>query len=873
MHLARLHAKGLKGLALFPEGGLTIDFDASVPAGVVSIVGPNGHGKTTFLELPIAALFGQFPSRLTPVPKLADFCTGKDAAIEVEIDVAGRGRYRARVSVDAVSGNVDGVLQLTTPEGDLQTLNDGKITTFRAAVARELPSLPELLASAFAAQNKAGSFAELNKRERKDLFMRLLGLDLYEARATTARAAAAAVEARLATLQELAARLQRDTAPSVGADITQTTAALKQDIAGAFIAANNAAANVADLEMRAAGWAQRAEQGLAAERDAATLDAQQQALRADLERLDQELVVAERERLRTLDALQAATAAQLARIAQQRNAIPTPASLDAALAEQLLLIDASLAELVRDKATRLANNRQLLETRDAVLAQARALDALDAQQRDLTERRAAALQADQDADEALRQAHARVNLDGRATDHVARQLAQARTAAALIDRVPFGDRCAEAGCEFVQQAVDARASIGALETAAADHAAAADQAQADLVAAMAAKAAAWATRQGIEREAAELAAALGSHQHTRVKAAALEQAAERVADLERDLAAADAAAARDRQAAHDQRRDAGETAQQQAADLDMQEREAIADEQLQAGVVGERASEAARDRDARQAAARAALAAAGERRQALIAALQEASQAREAQRAIEADLAAARYQLRTAELRQARLEEQAIALRERCERFQAQRRERADIEAAIDHWTREAIDWRILAKLLGVDGLPVLEIDAAGPGVSALANDLLRACFDGRFTVQLITQAAKADGKGLKEVFEIEVYDAERGADARDLATLSGGEQVVVGEAIKSAIALHLNQRQARPIETCWRDETIGALDPDAARRYMAMLRRVRERGGFRRIFVVSHNLDAAALADAQIRIAGGQLTVDLPPFAGEAVA
>jgi exonuclease SbcC len=185
-------------------------------------------------------------------------------------------------------------------------------------------------------------------------------------------------------------------------------------------------------------------------------------------------------------------------------------------------------------------------------------------------------------------------------------------------------------------------------------------------------------------------------------------------------------------------------------------------------------------------------------------------------------------------------------------------------------WAVEAEwrEWQLLAKALGRDGLPVLEIDAAGPTVSAYCNDLLASCFGPRFTVELVTQAAKADGKGTKEVFELRVLDNERGGDARDLNDLSGGEQILVDEALKNALALFINARQAGAIETIWRDETTGPLDPDNAVRYIEMLRRVQSIGQFHHVLFVSHNPAAAALADTQVRLADGVLTVHYAPFA-----
>jgi exonuclease SbcC len=56
---------------------------------------------------------------------------------------------------------------------------------------------------------------------------------------------------------------------------------------------------------------------------------------------------------------------------------------------------------------------------------------------------------------------------------------------------------------------------------------------------------------------------------------------------------------------------------------------------------------------------------------------------------------------------------------------------------------QELVEWRDLAKALGKGGLPDLEIDAAGPSITALTNDLLTSCFGPRFTIELVTQVAE----------------------------------------------------------------------------------------------------------------------------------
>lgn len=87
------------------------------------------------------------------------------------------------------------------------------------------------------------------------------------------------------------------------------------------------------------------------------------------------------------------------------------------------------------------------------------------------------------------------------------------------------------------------------------------------------------------------------------------------------------------------------------------------------------------------------------------------------------------------------------------------------------------------------------------------------------------------------------------------LASLSGGEQVVIDEAFRMASCLFTSRRWEEPTLTLWRDETVGALDHDNALRYVQMLKKARELGGFHQIIYVTHDDRAVLTADAVIRI------------------
>ncbi len=176
--------------------------------------------------------------------------------------------------------------------------------------------------------------------------------------------------------------------------------------------------------------------------------------------------------------------------------------------------------------------------------------------------------------------------------------------------------------------------------------------------------------------------------------------------------------------------------------------------------------------------------------------------------------------------------------------------------------TAHVDDWRHLQKALGRDGIQSLEIDAAGPEVSDLINELLHVGYGNRFTCRLETTQLKADGKGTKEVFDLHVIDTEKGWEG-SAGDLSGGERVMVAEALSLAVAIHQVRKSEIPILDLWRDECAGALHPDTAPLYIQMLRKCLDLGGFHRVYFIAHQPALWHLADAMIRAEDGRFWID----------
>ncbi len=187
----------------------------------------------------------------------------------------------------------------------------------------------------------------------------------------------------------------------------------------------------------------------------------------------------------------------------------------------------------------------------------------------------------------------------------------------------------------------------------------------------------------------------------------------------------------------------------------------------------------------------------------------------------------------------------------------------AGLEVSLRTAEDAVADWTLLARALGRDGIQALLIDAAGPELTGLVNDLLRACFGSRYTVTIATTRAKKSGEGEREVCDVLVYDAETGREG-EAATLSGGQRVIVGEAIALALSALSCRRAGLRDVTLVRDETGAALDSDNARAYVAMLRRAAQIVGASKVLFVSHNPETWSLADARIVVgAGGKVSIE----------
>ncbi len=176
----------------------------------------------------------------------------------------------------------------------------------------------------------------------------------------------------------------------------------------------------------------------------------------------------------------------------------------------------------------------------------------------------------------------------------------------------------------------------------------------------------------------------------------------------------------------------------------------------------------------------------------------------------------------------------------------------------ITRFENEISEWALLEKAFSNDGIIALEIDDAGPQISAIANELLKV-FGGRFSIRFDTQAAKADGRSLKETFDITVFDAETN-EAKSIKRLSGGEKTWVEDAITKAICIYNKNTSGKEFKTIFTDEKDGALDAEKKREFFLMKRKVLEIGGYDAEFCITQTPELVEMADTVITLEKGSI-------------
>ena len=773
-----------------------VDF-AALPPGLVAIVGANGSGKTSLMDCAMASLYRKFASR---PGSLYDYAHGRDSYIEAVWTVGGSA-ITTRINLDVVARRSEAVAAL-----DGAALTDGKSSTFDAFIGQTFPSFDLILATAYAAQSGNGSFRSRDQQARKDLFVELIGADQYDAIAKVARDH----DDRLR--DELSQRGMEHTTLTQWPHFTDPEEA--NELFGRIQTANEHGAEarrhldlvVAEVNRHSTVREEKRVALTQAEKALASASSESSALE-------------NRVRMATSrhdNAVEALTSGRrlhgeaVVRIADEKAVKEDHLeTLRTALQQRLTGAGQQLDESL-ESAARMIERRDEI---DRAVVEVVRIDALLAEHEKVSEttrKEEAALRA--------------MLVDVRTLDHKVTLLAD----------VPCGGLDPYDKCKFLIDANDALKKREGKQDVSA-----------------------------IELTLVECAKSLHALAESSVKLRTdkaythgpvasllpmLEDAEKRVAEgkgKRQALIRAHAGRMHDIDVSV------------KALAFEMKQRLAAAEGSwnIDRPVYEQRVTET-----------KAELVSARRERDDRLPHLDVDTLSAQRQFAADDYDDAMRDEARAQSARadwteSARIQEQeARDLEGEMERRTELTEKIKAIDVAIRALSVQQSSCLQISTIFGRNGLPLLEIDAAGPAVSDLVNRMLAASFGGRFTVNLVTQKPKRSGEGMRDVFDLSVFD---GADERAIADLSGGEQVVVDEAVKAALALYSSQRSGTSgPTTCWRDETTGALDGQNLDRYIAMLRTLRDLGGFERVVFVTHSQDAANSADAILRVADGAVTV-----------
>jgi DNA repair exonuclease SbcCD ATPase subunit len=163
--------------------------------------------------------------------------------------------------------------------------------------------------------------------------------------------------------------------------------------------------------------------------------------------------------------------------------------------------------------------------------------------------------------------------------------------------------------------------------------------------------------------------------------------------------------------------------------------------------------------------------------------------------------------------------------------------------------TRDVTEYTLIEKALDKTGIPTLKLENSSYAITSLANELL-AGFGNKFRVVFETLQMKADKKGMKEVFNINVIDDE---DVCEIALKSGGEKVWIETALQLAISLYTGMQYEKKILTAYLDEKDGSLSEKSSADFLEMLRRVHHKSGVHHTLIISHRSSLFSMIPQQI--------------------
>lgn len=176
------------------------------------------------------------------------------------------------------------------------------------------------------------------------------------------------------------------------------------------------------------------------------------------------------------------------------------------------------------------------------------------------------------------------------------------------------------------------------------------------------------------------------------------------------------------------------------------------------------------------------------------------------------------------------------------------------LDADLEISTSKMETFDMLKTAFGRKGIPALEIDALGPMISKVANEILGEVYEDRFSVTFETQRQSADGKFMIEDYNVLIDDRRTGRTKR-LDDLSGGEEYLILRAIYDAFAYVRKAQTGTEFLDGFLDEGDGRLHPEMREDYLRILEKSRKLLGRDHTLVITHSKELQERAEQSIRM------------------
>ena len=194
-------------------------------------------------------------------------------------------------------------------------------------------------------------------------------------------------------------------------------------------------------------------------------------------------------------------------------------------------------------------------------------------------------------------------------------------------------------------------------------------------------------------------------------------------------------------------------------------------------------------------------------------------------------------------------------LQERLRRVEADASKALLLEARLGQLEIEAARWMRAAEVFGRDGLQAVAVETVCNRIAQTATEIFQQTCGPTWSIRFASTRG-TDGKVIEQARWMAVKHAD--GKEREVRATSGGEEVMLTNAILFAFAAELQDRTSPVEATAIVDETSGALRGENQEKWVSLLRTGAERAGMERVLMVPPDSPTILhVAEAVIEVPG----------------